>query len=62
MNIEVEKRLHRVMIKLTIGYVKCPYSKQCTYSEICNRCNIYYDKCSIFIEKYSKLHNLVKLI
>jgi len=62
MNIEVEKRLHRVMIKLTIGYVKCPYSKQCTYSEICNRCNIYYDKCSIFIENYSKLHNLVKLI
>ncbi len=56
MNIEVEKRLHRVMIKLTIGFVKCPHSKQCIHSENCNRCNIYYDKCSVFIENNSNSH------
>jgi len=53
MNNEVKNRLHRVMIKSIKGSVKCPHSKQCIQTEICRRCNIYYGKCSVYIENYS---------
>ena len=57
MKVEAERRLHRVMIKSIEGEVKCPHSKKCTHSENCNRCNIYYNKCSDFREKGSTLIN-----
>ncbi len=57
MNNEVERRLYRVMIKLNKGNVKCPHSKQCIHPEICNRCNIYYGKCSVYIENVPTLIN-----
>jgi len=46
----IEKRLHRVMIKLEKSNVRCPYSKSCYSSETCSRCNVFYTKCSKFKE------------
>ena len=42
----IEKRLHRVMIKLDRRDVKCLYSKCCDITENCSRCNKFYKKCS----------------
>jgi hypothetical protein len=47
---EIEKRLHRVMIKLDKHNIKCPYSRKCVQSENCNRCNLFFQKCSIYTE------------
>ncbi len=51
MRFEVEKRLHRVKIKLNKGDVKCPNSNHCYNAENCYRCNKYYDKCSFYLNK-----------
>lgn len=48
MNDKSEKRLHRVMIKLDKKNIKCPYTKDCLSAENCNRCNEFYNKCTIF--------------
>ena len=45
---EIERRLHRVMIKLDKNNIRCPYSKNCYSSENCSRCNLFYSKCSKF--------------
>jgi hypothetical protein len=45
----IEKRLHRVMIKIDKKDVICPYAKTCISAENCNRCNQFYRKCSKFI-------------
>jgi len=47
---KIERRLHRVMIKLEKSNVRCPYSKICHSSENCSRCNMFYAKCSKFKE------------
>ena len=47
---EIEKRLHRVMIKLDKRNITCPYAKDCLSAENCNRCNEFYNKCVIFID------------
>ncbi len=46
MNLEIEKRLHRVTIKLDKNNIKCPKSKICIEAENCGRCNEFYTKCS----------------
>ena len=46
---EIERRLHRVKIILNKDDIKCPYSKSCISAENCYRCNIYYNKCVIYI-------------
>jgi len=46
---EIEKRLHRVMIKIPKKGYKCPYSKDCDNAENSVRCNVFYDKCSRYI-------------
>ena len=48
MSYKIERRLHRVMIKLEKSIVRCFYSKNCHSSENCRRCNVFYDKCSKF--------------
>ncbi|MHA2038145.1 MAG: hypothetical protein ACW98X_17040 [Promethearchaeota archaeon] len=45
---EIERRLHRVMIKLDKHDIKCPYSTDCVRSENCNRCNNFFQKCSVY--------------
>ena len=45
---DIEKRLHRVMIKLDNTDIKCPYAKECISVENCKRCNVFYSKCTIF--------------
>ena len=45
---EIEKRLHRVMIKLDKTSIKCPYAEDCKSAESCKRCNLFYTKCAIF--------------
>lgn len=45
---EIEKRLHRVMIKLDKKSITCPYAKDCISSENSYRCNLLYQKCTIF--------------
>ena len=47
---EIEKRLHRVMIKIPQQDNKCPYSKYCDDSENSFRCNLFYHKCSKYID------------
>lgn len=44
----IEKRLHRVMIKLDKSIINCPNAKDCLDAESCNRCNQFYRKCSLF--------------
>ena len=46
LNQDIEKRLHRVKINLSGNTTNCPYSKDCNTSEICSRCNVFYEKCS----------------
>lgn len=46
MDKDIEKRLHRVMIKLDRREIECPYSKYSDIAENCTRCNQFYDKCS----------------
>lgn len=48
---EIEKRLHRVLIKIDDNDIKCPVSQDCVGAENCQRCNKYYLKCS----KYGKI-------
>ncbi len=45
---EIEKRLHRVKIKLDKRNITCPSAKDCIIAENCNRCNTFYNKCAIF--------------
>lgn len=45
---DIEKRLHRVMIKLNKRDVKYLYSNFCNDAENCIRCNQFYEKCSIY--------------
>ncbi|MFX0036012.1 MAG: hypothetical protein ACFE9I_10280 [Candidatus Hermodarchaeota archaeon] len=47
---DIEKRLHRVMIKLKKKDIVCPYAKECISSESSNRCNQFYNKCSRFTD------------
>ena len=46
----IEKRLHRVRILLQKGNAKCPYSNDCVKVTNCYRCNIFYEKCSIYLQ------------
>jgi len=46
----IEKRLHRVMIKLVKKDITCPYAKECLSAESGNRCNNFYNKCSLFTD------------
>ena len=48
MKIEIENRLHRVKIRLNKKKVQCPFSKECNLSENSYRCNLFYEKCSIY--------------
>ena len=56
---EIERRLHRVKIELVKKVVRCPISKKCDIPENSYRCNIFYQKCTKFIEfnPKAKLHN-----
>ena len=45
---EIEKRLHRVKIALDKSDIICPISKNCDTATNCDRCNIFFKKCSIF--------------
>jgi hypothetical protein len=47
---DIEKRLHRVMIKIDHQDNRCPYSKSCENSESSARCNLFYQKCAKFID------------
>ena len=46
---EIEKRLHRVKIALDCENGKCPQSKSCQNVENGDRCNIFYEKCSFYL-------------
>lgn len=48
MRYNVEKRLHRVMIKLDKNNISCPLAKDCIDAENCIRCNQFFRKCSLF--------------
>jgi len=49
MRYNIEKRLHRVKIALDRKNVTCPQSKNCQDAENCGRCNIFFEKCSIYV-------------
>ena len=46
---EIEKRLHRVKIAFDHKNAKCPQSNNCQDAENCDRCNIFFGKCSIYV-------------
>lgn len=50
---EIEKRLHRVMIKLEKKGIICHYAVECLSAEYCERCNIFYEKCIKYIDFFS---------
>jgi len=45
---EIEKRLHRVKITLNKNKIVCPRSEHCNKAESGARCDIYFEKCSIY--------------
>ena len=45
---EVENRLHRVMITLDDKKLNCPKARTCVKATNCDRCNIYYKKCTYY--------------
>ncbi|MFX1570610.1 MAG: hypothetical protein ACFFCV_19905 [Promethearchaeota archaeon] len=45
---DVEQRLHRVMIKVDKNNIVCPKASNCLNAENCNRCNMFFHKCTIF--------------
>lgn len=47
---EIEKRLHRVMIKLEKKGIICSYAVECLSAEYCERCNTFYKKCVKYID------------
>ena len=51
---EVENRLHRVVIQLKKDNIKCPHSHVCDQAESCGRCNNFFSKCSLYLQKESK--------
>jgi hypothetical protein len=51
MNNSVEKRLHRVKIKLNDADINCPYSNECGKSIDGKLCNNYYKKCAIYMQE-----------
>jgi hypothetical protein len=51
---EVEKRLHRVAIKLEKIEIVCDCSKICIQAESCPRCNEFFLKCNSYLELKTK--------
>jgi hypothetical protein len=47
---EIEKRLHRVMIKLEEKGIVCPYAIECLRADNSDRCNRFYEKCVKFTD------------
>ena len=46
--VEIEKRLHRVIIEPIKNDITCKFSKNCDKAENCDRCNIFFQKCFKF--------------
>ncbi|MFX0174599.1 MAG: hypothetical protein ACFE85_00045 [Candidatus Hodarchaeota archaeon] len=51
---DIEKRLHRVGIRLEKSNIKCTLSYHCNQAESCHRCNEFYTKCTIYKHIYFK--------
>jgi hypothetical protein len=51
MNINIEKRLHRVKIIFNKDDIQCPYSNDCVKASSGKLCNLFYEKCSNFLKK-----------
>jgi hypothetical protein len=46
---DIEKRLHRVMIKASNEFtIHCDYALKCDHAQNCERCNTFHYKCSYF--------------
>ena len=46
---EIEKRLHRVMIGVSSTHdIRCNYATKCEKAQNCERCNVYFLKCSFY--------------
>ena len=52
---EVEKRLHRVAIKLIKVEILCDVSDICIRAESCSRCNLFFLKCNTYLKLKTKL-------
>jgi len=51
MRFDIEKRLHRVKISLNKELVKCPRGEICENAADCDRCNLFFKKCAIYLKK-----------
>lgn len=51
---EVEKRLHRVAIKLEKVEILCDFSSICIHAESCPRCNEFFLKCNPYLKFRTK--------
>ncbi|MBY9014833.1 MAG: hypothetical protein KGD68_04005 [Candidatus Lokiarchaeota archaeon] len=51
---EMEKRLHRVAIKLENAEILCDFSNICIHAETCPRCNEFFLKCNTFLKLKTK--------
>jgi len=46
---EIEKRLHRVMIGISLTHdIRCTHASKCEKAQYCERCNIFFHKCSFY--------------
>jgi len=49
---EIEKRLHRVMISASSTHdIRCNYASKCEKAQNCDRCNVFFEKCSIYVKE-----------
>ena len=49
---EIEKRLHRVMISNSPSYeIRCNHASKCEKAQNCDRCNFFFEKCSIYVKE-----------
>ncbi|MBY9009611.1 MAG: hypothetical protein KGD74_07095 [Candidatus Lokiarchaeota archaeon] len=51
---EIEKRLHRVAIKLEKSEILCHFSNICMHAESSLRCNDFFLKCNTYIKLKTK--------
>ena len=54
MRSEVEKRLHKVAIKLEKFEILCDVSDICIHAESCPRCNEFFLKCNTYLKLKTK--------
>jgi ribosomal protein L34E len=59
MRTEIEKRLHRVIIRTPSTHdIRCNYSSKCDKAQNCERCNNFFLKCNNYMKLNSEFQGI----